>query len=331
MPGTDTPGTGGGSRAIGVSLNDFPVFDGVGCPESFIRQCTRVAALGGINDDQLSAIMAARCRGLALQVVESSTDSAEVADLLRSAFAAQQRPEAAAMQLGAIKKGSMSVMEYALQVKTLVRKACPELFDQTGSIKKTCAPAYQAALYRHLLTGLAPEERLLLSRQGASSFDAAVRELTREEEFAQLSAADAGGAMQSLGVHWAALERDSSSDVEREERRRRFQPRSPSPASYRRVWRDDPRDGGAGGRAARSVQESGGSRRSDPRRTGWRDRRQSRSSRRWSESEDEDEMPASSGSKTRRGSATPDRSRQQVRCWSCRGYGHLKRQCPNGQ
>ena len=379
MPGTDTPGTGGGSRAIGVSLNDFPVFDGVGCPESFIRQCARVAALGGIDDDQLSAIMAARCRGLALQVVESSTDSADVADLLKSAFAAQQRPEAAAMQLSVIKKGSMSVTEYALQVKTLVRKACPELFDQTGSAKKTCAPAYQAALYRHFLTGLAPEERLLLSRQGASSFDAAVRELTREEEFAQLSAADSGGAMQSLGVHWADSAvadgrprarsasrelagtladvelgerrrcfqtrspgpasprrawRDPSrvsSDAEREERRRRSQPRSPSPASYRRAWRDDPSDGGAGGRAARSVEESGGSRRSDPRRTGWRGRRQSRSPRRWSESEDEDEMPARSGSRTRRGSAAPDRDRQQVRCWSCRGYGHLKRQCPNGQ
>ena len=168
-------GSGGGARAIGVSLNDFPVFDGVGCPESFIRQCGRVAALGGIKDDQLSAIMAARCRGLALQVIESSTESANVADLLKSAFAAQQQsPEAAAMQLSAIKKHSLSVAEYALQVKTLVKRACPELFDQTGSVKKICAPAYQAALYRHFLTGLTSEERLLLSRQGASSFDAAV-------------------------------------------------------------------------------------------------------------------------------------------------------------
>ena len=354
MPETDTPETGGGARAIGVSLNDFPVFDGVGCPESFIRQCGRVAALGGVKDDQLSAIMAARCRGLALQVIESSTESAHVADLLKSAFAAQQQsPEAAAMQLSAIKKHSLSVAEYALQVKTLVKRACPELFDQTGSVKKICAPAYQAALYRHFLTGLTSEERLLLSRQGASSFDAAVSELTREEAIAQLSAAESGGTKQSLGVRWADPEvadgsrraRSASRDrsgappgAERDERRRRSPPRSPRPVSPRRAGRRDySRDSGTGRRptrrdSTRPEGDGGRSRWSDRPWTGWRGRRRSRSPRRWSsESEDEAEMTASSGSRSRRRSATPDRGQQQVRCWSCRGYGHLKRQCPNGQ
>ena len=195
--------TGVGAGAIRVSLNDFPVFDGVGCPDSFISQCRRVATLGGLDEQQLSAIMATRCRGLALQVIENNTSSDSIADILKSAFGAQQRPEEAAMKLSAIKKHTSSVAEYALQIKTLVKKACPELFDQTGSVKKVCAPAYQAALYRHFLTGLTPDERLLLSRQGASSFDAAVRELSWEESIAQESAVASGEAFQSLGVHWA--------------------------------------------------------------------------------------------------------------------------------
>ena len=96
--GTDSLAAGGGARAIGVSLSDFPVFDGNGCPDTFIRQCRRVAALGGIDEAQLSAIMAARCRGLALQAVENGGNAADVAALLTSAFGPHQRPETAAAQ-----------------------------------------------------------------------------------------------------------------------------------------------------------------------------------------------------------------------------------------
>ena len=345
MPGMDPPAMGGGARAVAVSLNDFPVFDGASSPESFIRQCRRVAALGGIDDAQLSAIMAARCRGLALQVIESSGEQTDVAGLLMSSFAPQQRQETAAMQLSAIKKGALPIMEYALQVRALVRDACPELFDQAGSVKKVCAPAHQAALYRHFLTGLTPDERVLLSRQGAATFDAAVRELTREEAVVQQSIPHSDQTRRSLEVRWAdsaPADARGARSPSREpagtppggrrttsgEWRRRSRPRSVSPE--RGDWRDRQRSGGAGGPRARA--EGGSRRQSDPPRTGGRGRRRSGSPHRWSSDSEDSEMPrASPGPGTGRGPGSPDGGRPQVRCWSCRGYGHLKRQCPNGQ
>ena len=40
-------------------------------------------------------------------------------------------------------------MDYSLTIRKLVTEACPEFFDATGGVKKTCVPAHQAALYRH--------------------------------------------------------------------------------------------------------------------------------------------------------------------------------------
>ena len=49
-----------------VAVSDFPVYDGSVPPDDFIAQCRRLASLGGIPDEQLSAIITVRCRGLAL-------------------------------------------------------------------------------------------------------------------------------------------------------------------------------------------------------------------------------------------------------------------------
>ena len=107
--------------------------------------------------------------------------------MLKSTFGVKQRPENAAAKLSTFKKLGMSVSEYAVKIKTLVTDACPEMFDQAGSVKEICVPAYEAALYRHFLIGLSETERLLLSRQGAVTFEKAVGELSREEAVAQAS------------------------------------------------------------------------------------------------------------------------------------------------
>ena len=64
-------GTAASQSVIPVSLSDFPIYDGSSAPERFIQQCKRLAALGGILNDQLQTIIAARCRGLALEVIEA--------------------------------------------------------------------------------------------------------------------------------------------------------------------------------------------------------------------------------------------------------------------
>ena len=139
---------------VTVTLTDFPIYDDSVSPASFIKQCRRLAELGGISADKIPGIMAARCRGLTLQLVESAGASGDVAALLTEAFGPGQ-PEAAAAQLSAVKRCSMSVLDYSLHIKRLVIEACPEFFDPAGGVKKICAPAYQAALYRHVLERIA--------------------------------------------------------------------------------------------------------------------------------------------------------------------------------
>ncbi|KAF0302785.1 hypothetical protein FJT64_025152 [Amphibalanus amphitrite] len=163
-----------------VGVSDFPVYDGSVPPDDFIAQCRRLTTLGGIPADQLPAIMTVRCRGMALQVLEGDGGQTDVTTLLQKAFG-DKPPEAAAAQLSAAQKGTMPVLEYSVLIRRLVRGACPEFFGDDGAVKKICVPAHQAALYRHFLVGLSTEEKILLSRQGVKSFDAAIEELRREE------------------------------------------------------------------------------------------------------------------------------------------------------
>ncbi|KAF0314433.1 hypothetical protein FJT64_015107 [Amphibalanus amphitrite] len=182
-----------------VGVSDFPVYDGSVPPDDFIAQCRRLMTLGGIPADQLPAIMTVRCRGMALQVLEGDGGQTDVTTLLQKAFG-DKPPEAAAAQLSTAQKGTMPVLEYSVLIRRLVRGACPEFFGDDGAVKKICVPAHQAALYRHFLVGLSTEEKILLSRQGVKSFDAAIEELRREELIGGL---DDGGLHHSRRVRWA--------------------------------------------------------------------------------------------------------------------------------
>ena len=57
-----------------VSVSDFPVFDGSSRPVDFLRQCRRLAKLGEIPDEKLCAIIAARCKGVALELINAVED-----------------------------------------------------------------------------------------------------------------------------------------------------------------------------------------------------------------------------------------------------------------
>ena len=105
-----------------VSVRDFPVYDGSVPPDDFISQCRRLATLGGIPDEQLSAIMTVRYRGLALQVLEGRTAETGVSTALKEAYGDKQ-PEAAAAQLSAAQKGAMPVLDYSVLIRRLVRNA----------------------------------------------------------------------------------------------------------------------------------------------------------------------------------------------------------------
>ena len=342
------------AAVVAVTLADFPVYDGSVPPDSFIRQCRRLAELGGISEDKLGGILTARCRGIALQLVECSGERGNVESLLTETFGPRQ-PEAAAAQLSAVVKGSMSVLDYSLNVRRLVTEACPEFFDAAKGVKKTCVPAYQAALYRHLLVGLSSEDKRLLSRQGVASFDAAVRELTREERLAKSCRDDKKPTGPT--VSWDLGEASHCHGVSRSE-----EPDIPygrsrdeaSPKARRGDWwsqDDSPRarrrspDGGrrwrggspappsrcAAGCPVRSSRHGAGRPRSP--RVGRPERRSTRSpGRRDSASgggypqrpDTADRVPGEAG-------ASPGREdgRRAVQCWSCRGFGHLKRHCPN--
>ena len=320
---------------IRVALGDFPLFDGTTSLESFLQQCERLSQLGGIPAARLPDIIAARCRGLAQQVVEGLTSGTDLTTLLRQSFS-QPSTTAAATRLSGLKRGDMSTLEYSLEVKKLVRSACPEFFDAKGKVKDCCGVSYQAALYRHLLVGLNDQDKLLLSRQGASTFDAAVKELLREEALQQ-SCVDS----ERPSVHWAECIAVDSTRGRSETPPRRSADRAQSPRRYRDVS-PGRREGGGGrspysspGRAGgghRSRYPSpgrrfsaGGSRGRSPGGGGGAAARSPRPSpgRRVGgrQSVDGGESSSSEDEQPRRG--------RQPRCYACRGFGHLKRHCPN--
>ena len=346
-------------RAIPVSLSDFPVFDGSSSPEPFIQQCERLASLGDIASEQLQTIIAARCRGLALNVIEADGEQVDVTSRLRAAFGAKSS-DLALSRLSTAVKGDTPVLEYATLIKELVRDACSEFFDKTGKVKSICAPAHKAALYRHFLIGLSSHEKILLSRQSVSTFDAAVDALRREETLVEAF----GGRDRRAGqvrfedrevmdVECSKVESFGSGD-----RARRSSPGEPrarhsSPSPSRCRGRDRPptgpsrrSPGPARDSPGRRLDRSGGYRGDFPRlpRRGdspWPTRRRQSSfpprrggspwaARGGSSSDSEDGRPPAGPGAGRASPAQPDRARREVRCWSCRGYGHLKRQCPNG-
>ena len=225
---------------VNVSVSDFPSYDGSGPPEDFLRQCARLAALGCVPDDKLGAIIAARCHGRALTVVNSIEDGGGVLSVmtvtsqLQAHFGgASGSVERASQSLATLSKGHLSAQDYGMKVRQLVRQACPELFGEDGQVKKICVPSYNAALYRHFLVGLSPEERCLLSRQKASSFEQCLSELTREEG---LEAAAVACAASARRVRW-----DGPGGADRE-----LAPRQWSPAARGRSC-----DGGSYGSGSR--------------------------------------------------------------------------------
>lgn len=170
-----------------VGITDFPLFDGSSSPEDFLMQCTRLAGLGGLSEDSLAAVIAARCTGCALSVVnelEQRLGRLSVSQLqtsLISRFSAQPTAAQEAIQLSRLAKGRTQAREYGQQVRTLLRRACPEFLSKDGTVKNTSMAAYNAALFRHFLVGLSIEEAALISRLKATTFEAAIEELVREE------------------------------------------------------------------------------------------------------------------------------------------------------
>ena len=234
---------------LSVAVSDFPTYDGSQPPGDFLRQCTRLADLGGHKKD-IAPIIAARCRGRALSVVNSIEDDGKDLDLtaikasLESHFGGAARSTGQAAQaLAALTKGGRSTQEYALAVRRLVRQACPDFFGDDGQLKKICVPSYNAALYRHFLVGLSDEDKRLLSRQKAVTFEDCVSELTREEDLQQT---EVSSPLADRHVHWAG-----SDDASRAE----CGSRSPVPQQHRERWRsptyrpDDDSSGDDEGRA----------------------------------------------------------------------------------
>lgn len=373
---------------VSVTMGDFPTYDGTGPPEDFFRQCTRLATLGGLPDAQLGAIIAAKCQGRALSVVNGIEDAGEELSLLSVKTkltahfgGASGSVEQASQGLASLAKGHLSAQSYGLKVQQLVRHACPELFDEKGLVKKICVPSYNAALYRHFLVGLSSEERCLLSRQKASTFEQCISELAREES---LEAAEVTSAASAHRVRWGDLDGAS----------RDLAPRQRSPAaldnghrtrpttdtgpgrgspvtSDRRIggspvreqsWWDEPADGDSVPRERRSgtPERRGGSpfRRRSPSPWDGPNRQPTNTGRTWTRSRDRDTAPRGggygrqggtrqprTGSRASPGRANGGRAARDtspdwgdcvegrrsgiVRCWSCGGVGHMKRECPN--
>ena len=191
-------------------MSDFPGYDGSSSPDDFFRQCSRLAKLGQIDDDRLCVIVAAKCRGRALAVVNGIEDCGDkltlstIKEQLCAHFGdAERSVEQAAQNLSSLVKGSLSAQDYGLKVKQLVRRACPEFFSEEGQVKKTCVPSYSAALYRHFLIGLTIDEKRLLSRLKATTFDECLTELTREEG---LQSAEVSSAATVRRVRWSSLD-----------------------------------------------------------------------------------------------------------------------------
>ena len=193
---------------ISVSVSDFPGYDGSSSPDDFLKQCTRLATLGKISSQQC-VIIAAKCRGRALAVINGIEDCGDELSLtviktqLRAHFGTGSSVEQAAQNLSSLVKGGLPAHDYGLKVKQLVRQACPEFFNENGQVKTICAPSYKAALYRHFLTGLSVEEKRLLSRLKATTFDECLAELTREEN---LQSEGASSAVTVHRVRWHSLD-----------------------------------------------------------------------------------------------------------------------------
>ena len=49
-----------------VTVSNFTFYDGSARPGDFLRQCRRLAKLDGVPDEKPCAIIAARCKGVAL-------------------------------------------------------------------------------------------------------------------------------------------------------------------------------------------------------------------------------------------------------------------------
>ena len=98
-----------------VAVSDFPVYDGSVPPDEFITRCRRLAALGGIPAEQLSAIITVQCRGLAFKALEGDHGQTDVPTLLQKTFGEKQ-PETAAVQLSTARKDSMSVLDYCHRI-----------------------------------------------------------------------------------------------------------------------------------------------------------------------------------------------------------------------
>ena len=105
-------------------------------PEDFLAQCSRLAAFGRISNDSLASIVAARCSGRALTVVNELEQRlgrlflAQLTTSLTSHLSAQPTAAQAAMQLSRLLKGRMKAREFGQQVRLLVRRACPEFFTK---------------------------------------------------------------------------------------------------------------------------------------------------------------------------------------------------------
>ena len=128
-------------QVLNIAVSDFPSYDGSTSPEDFLVQCHRLAGLGGIADESLASIIAARCIGRALAVVNELEDRqggasvAEITETLLSHFSSRPTPEQAAVQLARLVKGGQTAQEYGQKVGLLVKQACPEFFTGDGHVK----------------------------------------------------------------------------------------------------------------------------------------------------------------------------------------------------
>ena len=367
-----------------VTVSDFPFYDGSSRPGDFLRQCRRLAALGGIPDEKLCDIVAARCKGVALEVINATEDFKgplsldKIRDALIARFdGAAANAQQAAEALSTLVKGSDTAAEYGHKVQRLVRKACPEFFTEEGQVKKICVPAHSATLYRHFLIGLSDHEKRLLSRLKATTFDACISELTREEALPGADRDADAVTLSARHVRWSSLERlprprhsgtrrncgcchhtdcdddeEASSDDEGATRRRAGScPPRPYPPS--RPWRPTPsppaatgqdRRGRPPGGAGRNYWRDGraedrataaGRRRSPARgRSGSREPRPGAGSpRRRGDSGERCSSRSADWQSDQPAGGTPPATgigrRGNIRCWSCSGFGHLKRDCPN--
>ena len=210
----------------------------------------RLCDLGSVAETNLGKVVAARCTGRALQVV-NQLDSKEltftaVSEALTANFTSHPTAEQAAVLLSRLSKGSLSAREYGQRVKTLVRHACPEFFSEDGLVKKICVPSHDAALYRHFLVGLSPDETSLLSRMKATTFTAAMAELVREETLVDMTGTGEGDTFSTApvargdrpAVRWASPVHWDRSDELCYERGAPSRRRSPD-GGYRRPGAED--------------------------------------------------------------------------------------------